>query len=150
MDVRLQRSPKVTYDVAVDTSALVAIAYRERDAEWFIEQLVNAQTRYVSAGSLQEFLVVVTTVNQQTDTSLQETREFATRFLNGLNLTVEPVSAALALIGSAGVMRYRRAPARLNFGDGFAYALAKSRAIPLVCKGNDFPHTDIDVLQPDE
>jgi ribonuclease VapC len=34
-------------------------------------------------------------------------------------------------------------PAQLNFGDLFAYALAKSRDIPLLFKGNDFAHTDI-------
>jgi ribonuclease VapC len=34
-------------------------------------------------------------------------------------------------------------PARLNFGDCFAYALAKSSGEPLLCKGNDFVHTDV-------
>jgi ribonuclease VapC len=33
--------------------------------------------------------------------------------------------------------------AQLNFGDLFAYALAKSRDIPLLFKGHDFAHTDI-------
>jgi len=35
-------------------------------------------------------------------------------------------------------------PARLNFGDCFAYALAKDSSEPLLFKGNDFPHTDIE------
>lgn len=138
----------MTHDIAVDTSALVAVAYRESDSDWFVEQLLQAKTRFVSAGSLQEFLVVIAAMNQQAGDSLQEAREFAIQFLNGLNLTVEPVTSTLALIGSAGVMRYRRAPARLNFGDGFAYAVAKSRGIPLLCKGNDFTHTDVFVPRP--
>ncbi len=36
-----------------------------------------------------------------------------------------------------------RHPARLNMGDCFAYACAKTRALPLLFKGNDFPLTDI-------
>jgi len=36
-----------------------------------------------------------------------------------------------------------RHPARLNFGDCFAYACAKILGVPLLCKGNDFAQTDI-------
>lgn len=34
-------------------------------------------------------------------------------------------------------------PARLNFGDCFAYACAKSLGVPLLARGDDFPQTDI-------
>ena len=37
-----------------------------------------------------------------------------------------------------------RHPARLNFGDCFAYALAKARQEPLLFKGEDFSKTDIE------
>ena len=36
-------------------------------------------------------------------------------------------------------------PASLNFGDVFSYALAKTRGLPLLFKGNDFAETDIAV-----
>ena len=39
-------------------------------------------------------------------------------------------------------------PAKLNFGDCFAYALAKFRREPLLFKGNDFTHTDIISISP--
>src|ERR1035437_9777915 len=39
-------------------------------------------------------------------------------------------------------------PAKLNFGDCFAYALAKSQREPLLFKGNDFTHTDITSISP--
>src|ERR1039458_3120037 len=39
-------------------------------------------------------------------------------------------------------------PTQLNFGDCFAYALAKSRGEPLLFKGNDFTHTDITSISP--
>ena len=138
----------MTGTLALDTSALVSLASREPDAEWFAHQLVNAESRLVSAGSIQEFLIVLATHHARTGVPLQHTRAYALQLLAGLNVIVEPVTAALALIGSAGVLKYRGSPARLNFGDGFSYALAKSRAIPLLCKGDDFPHTDIEVLQP--
>ena len=135
-------------DIAVDTSALVALAVREPDAEWFVQQLVDAEGRYVSAGTVQEFFVVLASLHQQSGATPRSSRDYAMQILASLNLVVEPVTAALALLGSAGIMRYRVAPAKLNFGDGFAYGLAKSHGIPLLCNGNDFPHTDLITRSP--
>ena len=135
-------------DIAVDTSALVALAVREPDAEWFVQQLVDAEGRYVSAGTIQEFLVVLASLHQRSGATPESSRAYAIQLLASLNLVVEPVTAALALLGSAGIMRYRAAPAKLNFGDGFAYGLAKSRGIPLLCKGDDFLHTDLFIVSP--
>ena len=35
-------------------------------------------------------------------------------------------------------------PAKLNYGDCFSYALAREKAIPLLFKGGDFGHTDVE------
>ena len=134
--------------IAVDTSALVAIALREPDAAWLLEQIFDAETCIASLGSIQEFLVVLGSLSNFKGVAPHGVRDFAMQFLSSLNITVEPVTAALALIGSQGILRFRQGPAKLNFGDGFSYAIAKSRDIPLLCLGNDFPHTDISVLQP--
>lgn len=44
----------------------------------------------------------------------------------------------------AGLGRGSKHPAKLNFGDCFAYALARTRNLPLLFKGDDFIHTDIE------
>lgn len=40
-------------------------------------------------------------------------------------------------------------PAALNFGDCFSYALAERTGLPLLCTGDDFAATDLDVIRPD-
>lgn len=138
----------MTIALAVDTSALVAIIRDEDEADWLCRALHAADERLMSAGSVQEYLVVVADQARKDGKDPNEARAAASSLIEALNVRVLPVTSSLALTGSIGVMRYRRPPAKLNFGDGFSYALAKSRAIPLLCIGNDFPHTDIEVLQP--
>ncbi|MPZ59075.1 MAG: PIN domain-containing protein [Rhizobiales bacterium] len=61
------------------------------------------------------------------------------------NVEVVPVDLAQARIAADAFTRYGRGqhPARLNYGDCFAYALAASRGVPLLYKGTDFGKTDI-------
>ena len=61
-------------------------------------------------------------------------------------LVVDPATEAQARIAREAYRDFGRGsghPARLNFGDCFAYALARMRAEPLLFKGGDFAHTDI-------
>jgi ribonuclease VapC len=61
-------------------------------------------------------------------------------------ITVEPVTEAQARIAREAYRDFGKAsghPARLNFGDCFAYALAKVTGEPLLFKGDDFARTDI-------
>jgi ribonuclease VapC len=61
-------------------------------------------------------------------------------------VTIEPVTVEQAVIAREAYRRYGRGtghPAALNFGDCFAYALAKATGAPLLFKGNDFARTDI-------
>ena len=67
-------------------------------------------------------------------------------FVREAQLIVEPVTEAQARIARHAYQDFGRGsghPARLNFGDCFAYALAKDRREPLLFKGNDFTHTDV-------
>jgi len=63
-----------------------------------------------------------------------------------LRLEIVPVSVELARDARRAYQRYGRSyhPARLNFGDCFAYALAKEYREPLRFKGNDFAQTDVE------
>ena len=67
-------------------------------------------------------------------------------FIREMSLIVEPVTREQADIGRAAYPDFGKGsghPAQLNFGDCFAYALAKATGEPLLFKGTDFGHTDI-------
>ena len=66
--------------------------------------------------------------------------------LNEAGIAIEPVTEAQAKVARAAYRDFGRGsghPARLNFGDCFAYALAQTTGEPLLFKGDDFVHTDV-------
>lgn len=66
--------------------------------------------------------------------------------LDRLQVTVTPTDAMEANVAAHAYHRYGRGsghPARLNVGDTLSYAAAKTRGLPLVFKGKEFPHTDV-------
>ena len=68
------------------------------------------------------------------------------RLFDRLNIVVEPLTARQATIAREAYSRFGKGighPARLNFGDCFAYALAKDFDEPLLFVGQDFVHTDV-------
>jgi ribonuclease VapC len=123
----------------VDTSALVAILLHEPAYEGYAE-ILTAQPARISAASYFEFGLVI---DQKRDPQL-------TRGVDDLmvsaEVTIEPVTERQARIAREAYRDYGKAsghPARLNFGDCFAYALARDLGEPLLFKGDDFRHTDI-------
>jgi ribonuclease VapC len=132
--------------VVVDTSALVAIDLDEPDAAWFAHEISAADDAVMTTATLQELIVVLALRAHITDHV-----EFA---LSVARATVEQgirlvsVDTRMALLGAVGVLKFRGSPARLNFGDGFTYALARQMNAPILCKGEDFLHSDVDVRQP--
>ena len=67
-------------------------------------------------------------------------------FIREANISIEPVTEIQAQIARAAYRDFGKGsghPAKLNFGDCFAYALAKESGEPLLFKGGDFAHTDI-------
>ena len=70
-----------------------------------------------------------------------------------LAIGIEPVTVEQARIARQAYKDFGRGsghPARLNFGDCFAYALAKDKGQPLLYKGNHFSHTDVRSALPHE
>jgi ribonuclease VapC len=63
-------------------------------------------------------------------------------FIREANIVLEPVTEIQSHIARAAYRDFGRHSARLNFGDCFAYALAKESREPLLFKGDDFAHTD--------
>jgi ribonuclease VapC len=124
----------------VDTSALIAILRDEPDAESFAFALAAATEPRMSVANYLETAIVI-------DSSRDPV---ASRQVDNLvakaGMTLEPVTAEQAQVARAAYRDFGRGsghPAKLNFGDCFAYALAKCTDEPLLFKGNDFTHTDI-------
>ena len=124
----------------VDTSALVAIALDEPERLHFQEMIVDSTTARLSAANLVELFIVV---DRHTNRSVSDRID---TLLGALGLVIESVTADQARIAREAYRLFGRGnghPARLNYGDCFAYALAKALGEPLLFKGADFIHTDI-------
>ncbi len=124
----------------VDTSALVAILRREADAPAILQALRSLSPRRMSAGTYLELGLVIDGARDPTASTLLDD------LIEALDITIEPVTAAQARIARGAHQEFGRGsghPAGLNFGDCFAYALAKDLDEPLLFKGDDFAQTDI-------
>lgn len=124
----------------IDTSALIAILRAEDDASEMALAIERAQVRRISAASYLETAVVI-------DASRDPiaSRRFD-ELVDTAELRVEPVTREQAGIARDAYRDFGKGSghkAGLNFGDCFAYALAKSTGEALLFKGNDFSHTDI-------
>ena len=123
----------------IDTSAFMAILLQEPECEPFLEAIRKAPARSMSSGPWIELGVVLT---KKVDQSLPP---LAAKILDGLSVQLESVTPEQARIGHEAYRRFGKGQhkAGLNFGDCFAYALAKATGRPLLFKGEDFIHTDI-------
>jgi len=126
--------------VIIDTSALIAILRNEPEAEICAKAIASAGTRRVSAVSYVEAGVVI-----DASKSPVASRRFDDLFREA-KLVIEPVTAEQARIAREAYRDFGKGSkhrAGLNFGDCFAYALAKTTGEPLLFKGEDFRHTDL-------
>lgn len=124
----------------VDTSAVIAILRDEPEAEACAIAIAAAPRRRISAANFLEAAIVIDgsrdpVASRRLDDLLREAQ-----------IVVEPITEAQARIAREAYRDYGRGsghPARLNFGDCFAYALARETGEPLLFKGEDFIKTDI-------
>jgi ribonuclease VapC len=127
---------------AVDTSAVVAVVRDQAGAPWLLDQMEATSSLVMTAANALEVTMVL---EGRTDSAL-DGREVLARF----DIRLAVVDEALALAAMAAWRRFGkgRHPAGLNFGDCFSYALAASRGVPLLCVGQDFKRTDLEVWAP--
>jgi ribonuclease VapC len=124
----------------VDTSVLIAISRREPDAGSFTDAIDSAEHVRISAANLFEAFIVVDRVADRT---------IPRRFddlCRKIGFDVVPFDEHQARIAREAYRDFGKGsghPAKLNFGDCFAYALAKASDEPLLYKGTDFSHTDV-------
>ena len=124
----------------IDTSAIIAILRDEPDAAFFARVIAASTDRRVSAVNFVESAVVI-------DASRDPiaSRRFD-ELIKQANISVEPVTLEQAQVARDAYRDFGRGSghaAKLNFGDCFAYALAKTVGEPLLFKGSDFALTDV-------
>jgi ribonuclease VapC len=125
--------------MVIDTSSLVAVPLGEPEAPRLAQAIERGSPRLLSAASLLEASIVIESrkgeaVGRELDLLLYRSA-----------IEVIAVDHDQAEIARVAWRRFGmgRHPAALNYGDCFAYALAKSRSLPLLYCGNDFANTDI-------
>jgi ribonuclease VapC len=125
--------------VIIDTSAIIAILFAERDAAVYAKLISAAPHCRISAANFVEAAVVV-----ESNIAGSGGREFDT-FMRRARIAIEPVTEEQAQLARHAYAEFGkgRHPAGLNFGDCFAYALSKSSGEPLLYKGQDFSKTDV-------
>jgi ribonuclease VapC len=126
--------------IVVDTSAVIAILKDEPEKDRFVEAILAASPRLMSAVSLQEAGMVI--AGRHGNEAAWEPLD---ALLVRLNLEIVAHDAALAGLARRAFLRFGkgRHASGLNFGDCASYALAKAHNLPLLFKGEDFARTDI-------
>ena len=127
----------------LDASALVAMLVGEEDAPDYLKRLEAAKIRITSAMAVWEASVAASRILHR---SIKAAESEVNAMLRVLEIESVAVPASIAAGALDAFDRYGkgRHPARLNFGDCFAYACARHFGLPLLFKGGDFPQTDIE------
>lgn len=127
--------------MVVDSSVVIAIFEEEEDAMTFADAIASGEGLGMSAVNVHDTAIVL-----HSRRGVENIEDFW-RFLKVSNIEIAPFDADQARAASKAYARYGKgfhSKAKLNLADCAAYALAKSRAAPLLFKGNDFPHTDVE------
>ncbi len=130
--------------IVIDTSAVVAIVLQEPTANALIACIGAAKARSISVVNYVEAATVL--ADRMSDTAEGAVARMD-QFLALADIELVPVDQDQAREAAKARIRFGKGfghPARLNFGDTFAYALAKQRRAPLLFVGDDFIHTDVE------
>lgn len=129
-------------DLVVDTSAIVALARDEPTATAIREVLATADGPVISAAAVVELHIVTRARFGPTGTDAFRA------ILDAADVVTMPVDPTQVELATAAWDVFGRGnhPAGLNVGDCFSYALARHLEVPLLCVGDDFSQTDIEVV----
>jgi ribonuclease VapC len=125
--------------MVIDTSALIAILRGEPERRAFIEAIEATDSRYMSVATFVEVSIVI-----EAKHGAEGLRDLD-HFTNRANIELIPLDLQQGEIARGAFSRFGkgRHRAALNYGDCFSYALAMSLEEPLLCKGDDFVHTNV-------
>ena len=124
----------------LDTSAILAVMFQEEDAQRFADAIEAAESPRLSAANLLETSIVLRA------RKISEAEKLLDRFIEEAGIDIVPVTGEQTRIARQAHYQYGKGsghPAKLNFGDCFAYALANATGEPLLFKGEDFSETDL-------
>lgn len=126
--------------MVIDTSAVVAVLFNEPTAELYEGAIAGAETPCISAATALECSLVLEGRHGPAAAGKLDA------LIADQEIEIVPFDAEQLGFARAAFRRFGRGrhPAALNFGDCFAYALAKARGLPLLFKGNDFAQTDVE------
>ena len=131
--------------ILVDSSAVIAILRQEDGAEDYARNIAADDDPVMSAANLVETSIVPRGLKK----IAPETAErWLDDFMKAAGIRIEPVTPDQAQAARSAHLKFGKGTghgAALNYGDCFAYALAKTMDAPLLCKGNDFPLTDVSI-----
>lgn len=127
--------------MVVNSSAVIAIFEEEEDAAIFADAIASGEGLVMSAVNVHETATVL-----HGRRGAENVEDFR-RFLKVSNIEIAPFDEDQARTASEAYARYGKgfhSQARLNLADCAAYALARSLSAPLLFKGDDFTHTDVE------
>jgi ribonuclease VapC len=126
--------------MVIDSSGLISVLLNEPNAAAFALAIERAPLRLLSAANLVEVSIVIESRKGEAGARELDLLLFRTK------IEIVAVDSDQAEIARIAWRRFGkgRHPAGLNFGDCFAYALAKTRQLPLLFQGTDFSRTDIE------
>ena len=130
--------------MVLDTSVLLHVFFQEPGWETSVAYLMRQETRLLSAASLIEAQAVIAGRTTTDPIALLDV------LVRDLDLEIASLTPAQAEIARRAYHRFGKGqgqPARLNYGDVMSYALAADRGERLAAVGNDFDHTDADVVR---
>lgn len=127
----------------VDASALVAVLLKEADAQVYSAAMEAAERTLTSPIAIYE---AVCAIMRERKYSRRDAQSRVEEALATAGMQIVPISQEIGIRALGAFEMYgkgRGHRARLNMGDCFAYACAKSLGVPLLYKGDDFVHTDL-------
>lgn len=129
--------------MVIDSSAILAVLLGEPESDRILRAMASAPAghRYMGAPTLAETRISVFRKLGR------EGLDLLAQFLYRFAVSVEHFSEEHIALAEEAYIRFHALPAKLNFGDCLCYALAKSRNDSLLCKGNDFKHTDLQLVE---
>lgn len=127
----------------VDASAIIAIIADEADAGDLSARLARAERVAVSPIALYE---ATTGLARKRACSIEDAASLVEEFAEATSAKIIDITAAIARDAARAFGRFGRGRHRadLNMGDCFSYACARAEGLPLLFKGDDFVHTDIE------
>src|SRR5437016_8788103 len=128
--------------MVIDTSAVLAIMQREPERRIFLEAIEAADSTRMSVASFVEISIVI-----ESRYGAEGLRDLD-RFISRGRIELIPVDIEQGQLARSAFSRFGKGRHRagLNYGDCFSYAAAINSGEPLMCKGDDFIHTDVPIL----